>query len=649
MARLSFKDPQTEQVTAPRPQCRSEWKGQMAHRNRVEHPVWRRGALIAASCAAMLPVTVWPSQAKAPGATWCYRDVCHRVRTVGETQRLVGKTLLLETSYYDEPRLDRFNKGKHTSNGERFDANNPARAAAANFPDGTELLLRNPENGRTSHVRINDFGPFLRSRALDVTKRVAHDLEFAHLGVARLEVTVIAAPPPEEVVYRKNRISLPTRGHLGALEAAEAAEMARGLIADAQDFAPTVASTVPQGERTRISAAGLLASYDLLGRVRSILGLARPQAVAELEREVIATRATATEPAVRDGPPAAQVAELAAEPTRTETGPRTIAQIAITPVEIKPATGTAASIAVATTVHPSVSDAAHRKVALPDPVPAPATLAAALAKAALPLPTLPDMALATLMPRVAPDAGLTALPIAIAHAPETADEQLLLQAALMPAAVAPGAATMIGDLAGQLHGMAYGVVARLAGTMHVSPQIVLLAILALLSTALLLTSRQGRAPRPAAAGAARPRGAGPSAEHGVERARAGENPVAAGSQPGPAQLPPAIPAPDISGSQIGEGITVIGAVTSRGTLTVAGLVRGRVKADTLVILAHGRIEGPVDARVVRCAGSLEGALSANALHLAATARYRGDAAVTTLSMELGATLDADVTHRPAAG
>ena len=616
----------------------------MAHHERVRHPGWRRRALIAAACAAMLPVNVWPSQAKAPGATWCFRDVCHRVRTVGETQRLVGKTMVLEASYYDEPRLDRFNKGKHTSNGELFDANNPARVAAANFPDGTELLLRNPENGRTSHVRVNDFGPFLRTRLLDVTKRVAQDLDFARLGITKLEVTVIAAPPPEEVVYRKNRISLPTHGHLGTLEAAEATDMARALIAAAQDSAPTVASTVPQTERTTLSAAGLLARYDLLGRVRAILGLPRPQPVADLEREVIAAGTIEPETAQRHEPASEKVAMLAAEPapsgaptapdamsdaTRAASGGTTEPPAKAELAMLEPV----ATISQSAALSPAVAATATAALAVPVAMSAPEPMAPPLTAIAADLQLGADETSRLLdLPRV-PQMGAF-------------DSQL--QAALMSESVTPGFLATASVLADQMQSMAHGVLTMLGGSMPAQTNLALLLLLATLGTALLFASRHGKLQQPVAA-AARSSMTGFLPSLRLERAGASETPVQVAPVETVAPRPAAVPMPAVQGSHIGPDITVLGDVTSRGTLTVSGLVRGRVTADTLVILEQGRIEGPVEARIVRCAGSIESSMSVSELYLASTAHCRGEIAVATLSMELGATLDADISRRPAAG
>lgn len=169
-------------------------------------------------------------QSKAPGASWCYKRVCHRVRSLEETRAAIGQTLRLSASYYDDPRFDRMNTGKYTSNGEAFDANSPGRVSSADFPDGTELLLRNPANGRVSHVRVNDFGPFYRDRTLDVTRRVAKDLGFLTEGVTALDVTVVAAPEPGEPLYRRNRVGGPALGHLGVVDEVLMPSIAADLI-----------------------------------------------------------------------------------------------------------------------------------------------------------------------------------------------------------------------------------------------------------------------------------------------------------------------------------------------------------------------------------------------------------------------------------
>ncbi|MEE8578811.1 MAG: RlpA-like double-psi beta-barrel domain-containing protein, partial [Hyphomicrobium sp.] len=161
------------------------------------HP-WRFLAGALSFALVVCTISASPVLAKFPGKVHCYRGVCHRVMTIDETERLIGNTRTVITTFYDDPRVDRFNRGKYTSSGERFDANNPSRAASSTFPDGTELLVWNPLNGRAGHVRINDFGPFHTNRTLDVTRVLAERLGIGRAGVVALRVTVIAAPHRDE-------------------------------------------------------------------------------------------------------------------------------------------------------------------------------------------------------------------------------------------------------------------------------------------------------------------------------------------------------------------------------------------------------------------------------------------------------------------
>ena len=177
---------------------------------------------------------VWTAEtslAKRPGQRHCYGGICVQVMTLPEVRRLLGKVIKQTASHYGDPSTDKYNTGTFTSNGERFNANDPTRTSSANFPDGTELLLRNPENGAVSHVRVNDFGPFWSNRELDVTERVAQDLGFLSRGIMELEVTVVAVPDSDDVrrLYRKDRQPVPTMGFLGKRTEAETAVLAEVL------------------------------------------------------------------------------------------------------------------------------------------------------------------------------------------------------------------------------------------------------------------------------------------------------------------------------------------------------------------------------------------------------------------------------------
>lgn len=167
-----------------------------------------------------------PVEAKGPGARYCFYGTCHRVKTLAETRALVGKEMRLVASYYDSCKKDRYNPCGLTSSGEVFHPDTPDNAASPILPDGTILLVRNPANGQTAVVRINNAGPYWGNRKLDLSRAAAERLGFRHRGVAELEVRVIKAPTPAEARYRKGRRYDPVPGHIGRFASADEAHVA---------------------------------------------------------------------------------------------------------------------------------------------------------------------------------------------------------------------------------------------------------------------------------------------------------------------------------------------------------------------------------------------------------------------------------------
>ncbi len=86
--------------------------------------------------------------------------------------------------------------GRKTTSGEVY---NPRALTAASktLPIGSVVKVTNPENGKSVNVRINDRGPFVRGRSLDLSQRAAEKIGVIHKGVARVKVSR-AAPPEEE-------------------------------------------------------------------------------------------------------------------------------------------------------------------------------------------------------------------------------------------------------------------------------------------------------------------------------------------------------------------------------------------------------------------------------------------------------------------
>jgi len=80
--------------------------------------------------------------------------------------------------------------GGRTANGERHNAN-AMTAAHRSLPFGTKVKVTNKSNGKSVVLRINDRGPFIRGRIIDVSTGAADKLGFRKRGVARVDIAVV--------------------------------------------------------------------------------------------------------------------------------------------------------------------------------------------------------------------------------------------------------------------------------------------------------------------------------------------------------------------------------------------------------------------------------------------------------------------------
>jgi len=97
-----------------------------------------------------------------------------------------GRTELIgKASYYG----DEFH-GRQTANGEIYDRSKIS-AAHKTLPFGTILKVKNLRNNREIIVRINDRGPFVAGRIIDLSYSAAKELDMIRDGVIDVELTII--------------------------------------------------------------------------------------------------------------------------------------------------------------------------------------------------------------------------------------------------------------------------------------------------------------------------------------------------------------------------------------------------------------------------------------------------------------------------
>jgi rare lipoprotein A len=94
-----------------------------------------------------------------------------------------------EASWYGER-----HQGRRTANGEPFDMYRLTAAHPA-LPLGTKVLVTNLQNGRSVQVRVNDRGPTVAGRIIDLSYAAAQRLGAIGAGTIPVSVRVLSASP----------------------------------------------------------------------------------------------------------------------------------------------------------------------------------------------------------------------------------------------------------------------------------------------------------------------------------------------------------------------------------------------------------------------------------------------------------------------
>ena len=195
------------------------------------------GALLLAGCAETQLASTWVKQ-----VTWPGQKESKGIYKIG-TPYKVGSVW-----YYPEENFNLVETGiaswygpgfhaDHTANGEVFDQN---ELTAAHRTLQLPCLARvtNLENGHSVVVRVNDRGPYLHGRIMDVSMRAAELLGFASKGTARVRLEV-----------------LPNESRILAEAAKRGEDTSRMTLAELQQHAAAPNQAVAQNEPVRAATA----------------------------------------------------------------------------------------------------------------------------------------------------------------------------------------------------------------------------------------------------------------------------------------------------------------------------------------------------------------------------------------------------------
>jgi rare lipoprotein A len=246
-------------------------------------------------------------------------------------------------------------EGRPTASGELFDPNQ-FTAAHPDLPFGTMLIITNAVNGEKVMVRVNDRGPFVKTRIIDVSRAAAEQLNMLETGTAQVIV---------ELAPRNAVAGAPAGGTNPAAAQASAAGTAAPPEAPA-DTTPAATTSATGGSATEPGVDAAEASpASTAGTPGSSTGSSQPAAT--LPANPAAPSYTPQQPALVQSAPAAQaVARPPAQTSAAQSGARvptqTSAAQTVSPKTTTTPTTTPRTPAQTSTVQPRQSTTSPQTV-----------------------------------------------------------------------------------------------------------------------------------------------------------------------------------------------------------------------------------------------------------------------------------------------
>jgi rare lipoprotein A len=196
--------------------------------------------------------------------------------------------------------------GKRTSGGDPYDMHDMT-AAHKTLPIPTWVEVTNLENGKSVVVRVNDRGPFVDGRIIDLSYRAAQDLDMIRRGTARVQVRALADPSAAPstttaaATPERNGFSIISEAQADTLDPADLREaqlfIQVGAFGDsdnavklvarlrhggiANSFIVSSAEARGQIHRVRVGPLGSAAEFDRVSDDLRALGLTEVRLVAQ--------------------------------------------------------------------------------------------------------------------------------------------------------------------------------------------------------------------------------------------------------------------------------------------------------------------------------------------------------------------------------
>ncbi len=187
----------------------ASWRAQLARQTSTHAaPSWR-----------------WPSEDRAHGSSTRAGAASFDRRSAGPggavvagdaSRQKIGRPYQINGVWYVPARQDNYHKtgvaswygakfhGRSTANGEVFDMN-AISAAHTTLPLPSIVRVTNLENGRSLTVRVNDRGPFVDGRIIDLSRAAARALGFEQAGTARVRVRYLGPAAVDDAPQRLAR------------------------------------------------------------------------------------------------------------------------------------------------------------------------------------------------------------------------------------------------------------------------------------------------------------------------------------------------------------------------------------------------------------------------------------------------------------